>query len=610
MTVELSPIARHIWDMKYRRTADDGTPLETSVADTWDRVADALAGAEPASARGEHRRAFREALADFRVMPAGRILAGAGTGLEVTLFNCFVMGTLPDDLHGIFTHLREAAETLRAGGGIGYDFSTLRPEGAPVHGLGGTASGPVSFMDVWDAMCRTIMSAGNRRGAMMGTLRCDHPDIETFIAAKGDPERLRMFNLSVLVTDAFMDAVEAGDDWPLVFNGETLRTVRARELWDRIMAATYAYAEPGVIFIDRVNALNNLAYCETIHATNPCGEEPLPPYGACLLGSINLARLVKHPFTDAAELDVDALDELVPRAVRMLDDAIEVSRYPLTRQREEAVAKRRIGLGVTGLGDALMMCGLTYGGDAAVARTETWLHALQRRSYLASAELARERGAFPLFERDAFLASPTVRGLDADVRDAIAKHGVRNGLVGSVAPTGTISLLADNVSSGLEPIYSPSYTRKLLEPDGNRRTVTVTDFGVAAYRRMTGDDSALPPAFIDTESLSPQAHVAMQAAVQRYIDASVSKTINVPADIPFERFKDVYREAYDAGCKGCTTYRPNPTTGAVLETGDTTQTNDPGLDADVPCHVCGARATLGHPGCRVCAACGASRCGV
>ncbi|SDG38150.1 ribonucleoside-diphosphate reductase class II [Limimonas halophila] len=612
MTVQLTPIAQRIWDMKYRRKAADGTPLEADIGETWDRVAAALAQAEPAHTRAAQRDAFRAALDDFRFMPAGRILAGAGTGLEVTLFNCFVMGTIPDDLHGIFTHLREAAETLRAGGGIGYDFSTLRPAGAPVRGLGGTASGPVSFMDVWDAMCRTIMSAGNRRGAMMGTLRCDHPDIEAFIAAKADPARLRMFNLSVLATDSFMAAVEADDAWPLTFGGEVYRTLRARELWDRIMAATYDYAEPGVIFIDRVNALNNLAYCEIIHATNPCGEEPLPPYGACLLGSINLARLVRHPFTDAADLDVSALDELVPRAVRMLDNAIDVSRFPLAQQREEAVAKRRIGLGVTGLADALMMCGLTYGSDAAVARTGDWLHALQRRSYLASVELARERGPFPLFDRERYLESPTVQALDADVRAAIAAHGVRNGLVGSVAPTGTISLVANNVSSGLEPVYSPSYTRKIRQRDDTHREVTVTDYAVAEYRRLVGDDSALPPAFVDTESLTPDAHVAMQAAVQRYIDASVSKTINVPADIGFDAFKDVYRRAFEAGCKGCTTYRPNPTTGAVLEAGGDAGQTSPGDHrtlAEEPCRVCGAREVLGHPGCRVCAHCGASRCG-
>jgi len=537
------------------------------VDDSWRRVAAALAEAEETSARDRWTQAFYEAMRGFRVMPAGRIVAGAGTERDVTLFNCFVMGTVPDDMGGIFAHLREAALTMQQGGGIGYDFSTLRPKGAQVKGVGADASGPVSFMDVWDSMCRTIMSAGSRRGAMMGTLRCDHPDIEAFIEAKQDPGRLRMFNLSVLVTDAFMRAVREDADWTLTFNGEVYSRLRARDLWERIMRATYDYAEPGVIFIDRVNARNNLWYCETIAATNPCGEQPLPPYGACLLGSINLAQLVRDPFTAEARLDTDALAELTGTAVRMLDDAIDVSRFPLPQQREEAMNKRRIGLGITGLADALAMCGLAYGGKDAVAATERWMHQLQRHAYLASAELAAEKGPFPLFDADRYLQGESVRALDEDVRAAIAEKGMRNGLVTSVAPTGTISLFANNVSSGLEPIFSFSYTRNVLEPDGSRRREEVTDFAVQEYRRVHGADAELPDSLVDAQTLSPSAHLVMQAAVQKYVDSSVSKTINLPADIAFEAFKDVYQQAYEMGCKGCTTYRPNAVTGAVLETG-------------------------------------------
>ena len=351
MTRFAAPIAEQIWDMKYRFKKADGTPVDGTVEDSWRRIARALAVVEKDPALWEGR--FYAALEDFKYLPAGRITAGAGTARSVTLFNCFVMGTIPDDMGGIFDGLKEAALTMQQGGGIGYDFSTIRPRGAAVHGVGADASGPLSFMDVWDAMCRTIMSAGSRRGAMMATLRCDHPDIEAFVDAKRDPARLRMFNISVLVTDAFMKAVKDDTDWNLVFGGKVFRTVKAKALWERIMRATYDCAEPGVIFIDRVNRRNNLHYCETIQATNPCGEQPLPPYGACLLGSINLAALVKKPFTPEAGLDLEALERLVPIAVRMLDNVVDVSRFPLPQQENEAKAKRRIGLGVTGLADAL-----------------------------------------------------------------------------------------------------------------------------------------------------------------------------------------------------------------------------------------------------------------
>jgi len=559
----IAPISRQIWDAKYRLKAADGTPVDLTIEDSWRRVAKALAAMESEPGRWEGP--FYAALQDFRFLPAGRILSGAGTDRRVTLFNCFVMGDIGDDLGSIFDHLREAALTMQQGGGIGYDFSSLRPKGAPVQGVGADASGPLSFMDVWDAMCRTIMSAGARRGAMMATMRCDHPDIEDFIAAKRQGARLRNFNLSVLATDPFMAAVEQDADWPLMFGGRTYKTLRARDLFDSITRATYDYAEPGVIFIDRINARNNLAYCETIHSTNPCGEQPLPPYGACLLGSINLARLVRQPFTPDARLDEAELAELVAVAIRMMDNTIDASGFPLEAQRREAVAKRRVGLGMTGLADALMMCGLRYGSTAAAERAGDWARQIGRAAYLTSAGLAREKGAFPLFDRDAYLAGETIREMDQDVQAAIAEHGIRNALLTSVAPTGTISLVADNVSSGVEPVFALAYTRKVLQPDGSRTEEEVSDYALRRFRALFGDDVPLPDHFVTAQELNPAEHVRMQAAVQRHVDSAISKTVNVPEDIGFEAFQEVYLDAYRSGCKGCTTYRPNMITGSVLE---------------------------------------------
>lgn len=559
----VAPISQQIWDMKYRLKSVSGTPVDKTIEDTWRRVARALA--EPEDQPEIWAEKFYTALSDFKFLPAGRIIAGSGTDRTVTLFNCFVMGTIPDDMGGIFGNLREAALTMQQGGGIGYDFSTLRPKGAVVKGVGADASGPLSFMDVWDAMCRTIMSAGHRRGAMMATLRCDHPDIEAFVEAKREPGRLRMFNLSVLITDDFMAAVKADEGWELNFGGTVHKVVPARELWDKIMQATYAFAEPGVIFIDRINARNNLNYCESIQATNPCGEQPLPPYGACLLGSINLAPLVREPFTENAALDEEALTELVPVAVRMLDNAIDVSKFPLESQAEEARAKRRMGLGVTGLADALAMCRTRYGSKQAVALTERWMHVLRRSAYLASADLAEEKGSFPLFDRDAYLGTESLEAMEPEIRDAVADKGIRNALLTSVAPTGTISLFADNVSSGIEPVFSYAYKRMVLMPDGTRREEEVSDHAYRLFRRLHGESTPLPDYFVNAQTLVPRDHVVMQAAVQKYIDSSISKTINCPADLSFEDFKDVYLQAYESGCKGCTTYRPNDITGSVLQ---------------------------------------------
>jgi ribonucleoside-diphosphate reductase alpha chain len=568
MTRFAAPIAEQIWDMKYRLKDADGTPIDATVEDSWRRIARALAAVEADPAAWEDR--FYAALEDFRYLPAGRITAGAGTGRAVTLFNCFVMGTIPDSMGGIFEMLKEAALTMQQGGGIGYDFSTIRPRGAEVKGVAADASGPLSFMDVWDAMCRTIMSAGSRRGAMMATMRCDHPDIEAFIEAKQDAARLRMFNLSVLATDAFMAAVKADGPWELTFDGKVYRTLQARDLWNRIMRATYDYAEPGVIFIDRINAMNNLHYAETIAATNPCGEQPLPPYGACLLGSINLARLVIDPFGPKARLDAAGLKDLVRVAVRMMDNTVDASRFPLPQQAEEARAKRRIGLGVTGLADALLMLGLRYGSDEAARQTEIWMHKIACAAYLASVDLAREKGAFPLFDAEKFLASGSMQQMDESVRAEIRAHGIRNALLTSVAPTGTISLYAGNVSSGIEPVFAYAYRRKVLQKDGSRTEEEVVDYAVQMWRDLHGD-AALPDHFVNAQTLPPLDHVKMQAAAQKWVDSSISKTINCPADISFDDFRQVYMAAWDQGCKGCTTYRPNAVTGSVLSVSETAE---------------------------------------
>ncbi|MCH2251288.1 MAG: adenosylcobalamin-dependent ribonucleoside-diphosphate reductase [Cognatishimia sp.] len=556
-----APIAESIWDMKYRFKEADGTPIDQTVEDSWRRIARDLAKVEKDPSAWEDK--FYSALEDFKYLPAGRITAGAGTARQVTLFNCFVMGTVPDSMSGIFDMLKEAALTMQQGGGIGYDFSTIRPRGADVKGVAADASGPLSFMDVWDAMCRTIMSAGSRRGAMMATMRCDHPDVEQFITAKSDPARLRMFNMSVLVTDAFMEAVKADGPWELKFGGKVYQTVNARDLWNKIMQNTYDQAEPGVIFIDRINQANNLNYCETIAATNPCGEQPLPPYGACLLGSINLARLVTDPFETAAALDEAALTDLVTTAVRMMDNVVDASKFPLDAQAQEAQAKRRIGLGVTGLADALLMLGLEYGTEEAAAQTEAWMKAIAHASYKASVDLAKEKGAFPLFDADKYVNGGLVQHLDDDLKAEIAEHGIRNALLTSIAPTGTISLYAGNVSSGIEPVFAYAYTRKVLQKDGSRTEEEVVDYAVKLWRDKFGDKE-LPSYFVNAQTLAPQAHVRMQAAAQKWIDSSISKTINCPEDISFDAFKDVYMQAWDTGCKGCTTYRPNDITGSVL----------------------------------------------
>ena len=561
----LAPIAHDIWEQKYRLRRG-GRSVDQSLDDTFWRVARTAAKAEQGgnAAQEKWAAAFHDCLSGLAFLPAGRILAGAGADRNVTLFNCFVMGKIDDDLGAIFENTKQAALTMQAGGGIGHDFSTLRPRGAPVRGVEATASGPVSFMDVWDAMCRTLMAAGQRRGAMMATLRCDHPDIEEFIAAKSDPARLRNFNLSILVTDAFIDAVKTGAPWNLTFEGDVYKTVSARDLWHTIARSNYDYAEPGVVFIDRINATNNLSYCEVIHATNPCGEQPLPPYGACLLGSINLAQLIDQPFTTNAKLDIDRLEKTVAVAVRLLDNVIDVSRYPLPEQQLEANAKRRIGLGVTGLADALIFVNAAYNSAAARTLAESWMIAIQNAAYRTSAQLAAEKGAFPLYDGTKFLDRPNVRALSGETRALIAKHGVRNGCLTSIAPTGTISLLAGNVSSGIEPVFDFQYRRRIRTQSGGIREETVEDFAHARYRQRNGDATPSGPAWVTVNDLTPYDHLAMQAALQPHVDSAISKTINCPAGIDPEAFEHLYLEAYDLGLKGCTLFRPNAVTGSVL----------------------------------------------
>ena len=578
-----TPIAQHIWDSKYRYR-EHGVVVDASIFDTWNRVAQELAAQEKNQAYWQAR--FFDILRNFKFLPGGRIQAGAGTEHRVTLFNCFVMGTIPDAMDGIFDALKEGALTMQQGGGVGYDFSTLRPRGMQADGVGAVASGPVSFMRIWDSMCATILSTGARRGAMMGTLRCDHPDIEEFIAAKQKRGQLRHFNISVLVSDALMEAVKNDTEWPLVFpaasacsNEEIVlrswpgyqnpvpckiyKRIRARALWQKIMRASYDSAEPGVLFIDRINHLNNLYYCETIRATNPCGEVPLPPYGACNLGSVNLTQFVREPFTTQAQLDWNGIRMTAGTAVRLLDNVIDISHFPLPAQAGQARNSRRIGLGMTGLADALLMLHIRYGSNEAMQIAQQVMQCICYAAYQSSIEIAWEKGAFPLFDREKYLAGAFVQTLPEPIRNDIAQQGIRNSHLTAIAPAGTISLLANNISSGLEPVFDSCYTRKILNLDGRYSTYPITDYAVALWRKNRQCDD-LPPAFVNAHTLSPVEHIHMQAAVQPYVDQAISKTINIPADYSFDVLGHLYQDAYDLGLKGCTIFRPNPVTGSIL----------------------------------------------
>ncbi len=575
-----------IWRQKYALQSESGS-VEISIHETWQRVAKAVASVETLDRENWEDR-FLNFLHDFRFLPGGRILVGAGSSHHVTLFNCFVMGTIEDSMDGIFSALKEGAVTMQQGGGVGYDFSTLRPAGAQASHTGTISSGPVSFMRIWDSMCSTLLSSGNRRGAMMSTLRCDHPDIETFVDVKRDARELRNFNLSVLVSDAFMQAVRQDGEWCLIFpqldseaGGETIdaawsghpdpqpcriyRRVSARELWRKIMSANYDMAEPGVLFIDRINRENNLHYSESITATNPCGEIPLPPYGACNLGSLNLTAYVNNPFTDAVDFDMQRFLTDSSLAVRFLDNVIDLSRFPLPSQQRQALATRRIGLGITGLADLLMMMGMRYGDEKSQAWLSNLFQRLRDQVYETSCDLAEEKGAFPALVPNAYLQSDFAQRLPPSIRQRIASTGIRNSHLLTIAPTGTISLLANNVSSGLEPVFDYNYQRKMQLEGDEAKSYQVEDY---AYRvwRSTGQ-LALPKHFVTAREVTPAEHLAIQASIQPYIDNAISKTINVPELCPFEEFSGIYEQAYKLGLKGCTTYRPNPIRGRVLTRG-------------------------------------------
>ncbi len=568
---------------------------EQSADDVYRRVARGVALAEPAALREAVEARFVENLR-HGALGAGRIMSAAGTGIAATLINCFVQpigdaiqGVDEQGLPGIYVALLQAAETMRRGGGVGYNFSAIRPKGARVHTTSSSASGPCSYMDVFDASCRTVESAGARRGAQMAVLDCDHPDLLEFIEAKHSKGRWNNFNVSVAVTDEFMRAVEQNQTWQLVHRAEPSPALRAandmrqrddgvwiysetpaRAIWDRIMRSTYDVAEPGVVFISRMNDDNNLRAIETIRATNPCGEQPLPPYGCCNLGPLNLTRFVRDPFAQSKggspSFDWAALAQSTRTQVRFLDDVLDVTLWPLPEQYDESRAKRRIGVGFTGLGDALVMLGLRYnsaeGRDFAVRIARL----MRDEAYRASVELARERGAFPLFNAQHYLEDGTFASrLPEDIKDAIRRDGIRNSHLLSIAPTGTVSLaFADNASNGIEPAFSWTYTRMKVMADDSRESFAVEDYAYRLYRELGGDVAALPDYFVSALEMSARDHLDMMAAVQPYVDTSISKTVNVPADYPFEAFESLYFDAWKSGLKGLATYRPNETLGAVL----------------------------------------------
>jgi ribonucleoside-diphosphate reductase alpha chain len=576
-----SELSRFVWENRYRDP--DAQPPEKDMGDTWKRVARAAAAIEQNPALWTER--FLSLLRGFRFLPGGRILAGAGTTRNLTLANCFVMGLIEDSLEGIFEALKEGALTIQQGGGVGYDFSTLRPSGSPARKSGTVASGPVSFMHVWDAMCATIQSTAARRGAMMATLRCDHPDVEAFIDAKRAPDALRYFNLSVQLTEQYMQAVMSDGEWPLVFpdpegtveriwSGNPLavrcrvhRVVRAREMWRRLCDSAYDCAEPGVLFIDRINSENNLAYCEQLTTTNPCAEAPLPPYGACFLGSINLAAFVLDAFTAGAHLDEEGIRTSARDAVRFLDDVIEICRFPLMRQREQVHRSRRLGLGVTGLADALAMLGLRYDSEPARATAAQAMRAIRDSAYEASVDLARERAPFPAFDAQAHLSRPFIRALPAQIRSSIARYGIRNSHLIAIAPAGSISLLAHNVSSGIEPMFGIETLRRVLATDGTYRNFQVTDAAYAAWRALRTAQADKPACFVEAEEIAPRDHLLMQAAVAPYVDGSISKTISLPRSFQRTGVAEIFETAHLLGLKGCTVFHAGSRAAAIAHAG-------------------------------------------
>jgi ribonucleoside-diphosphate reductase alpha chain len=561
---------------------------ETSVDQVQRRVAKALAEVESPAEQEKYAEQFLWAMQNGFI-PAGRVCSAAGTGLQTTLINCFVQpvgDSITEDVDGkpgIYRALAQSAETMRRGGGVGYNFSAIRPKGAMVKGTGSSASGPISYMKVFDRSCETVESAGARRGAQMAVINVDHPDVFEFVTVKQEKGQLNNFNVSVGVTDAFMRAVEADDDFELAHGTEpnaehkrsgafkrddgkwVYRKVKARELWDLVMQSTYNAAEPGVLYLDRINQENNLAYCEKIEATNPCGEQPLPDYGCCCLGSLNLNAYVRAPFSDEACFDYELFARVTKLAVRMLDNVLIATRWPLPEQSDEADAKRRLGIGFTGLGDALIMLGVRYDSEEGRALGANISCAMRDAAYASSVELATERGAFPLFDADKYLASGFAARLPDALKTAIRKHGIRNSHLTSIAPTGTISLaFADNASNGIEPAFSWFYKRTKRMPDGSKKDYTVEDHAYRVYRALGHDTGKLTDAFVSALEISATDHMLMVASVAPYVDAAISKTVNVPEDYPYDEFKNLYMEAWRQGLKGITTYRPNGVLGAVL----------------------------------------------
>jgi ribonucleoside-diphosphate reductase alpha chain len=573
MRTSLTPLAQYVWETRYRATTAEG--VEQSIDDTWQRVARAAAAVDPEPERYAER--FGALLAEFQFIPGGRILAGAGTTRAVTLANCFVMGPIEDSVTGIFETLKEAALTMQQGGGVGYDFSALRPRGTPAKSTGGTATGPVSFLKVFDSACATVMSSGARRGAMMATLRCDHPDVLEFVDAKRGLHDLPHFNLSLLVSDAFMRAVARDAPWPLCFppGAAAQKTIRARELWDAICRSAHASGEPGMLFIDRINSANNLAYCETLSATNPCGETPLPEYGACHLGSLNLVRFVRAPFTPTAHLDLAALEAATRLAVRFLDDIIDASRYPLFRQAQRARATRRIGIGITGLGDALAMLRLHYASAEARSTVARVMTTIRDSAYAASIDLARERGAFPDLDLAKHAERPFIQSLPRHLQAELARHGIRNSHLLAIAPAGTISLLANNVSSGVEPIFALEIVRRVLGPNGSARSFTADDYAYRLWREREAAPCALPEWFSDARAISPDDHLAMQAEIQARVDGAISKTILLDRSATAADIATIFQDAHALGLKGCTVYRVGTREDVFVER------NDPSLEHEI-----------------------------
>lgn len=584
----LQPISLDVLREKYLK------PGETTADELYQRVARALASVEKPDLREKYEALF---LANLKAgaIGAGRIMSAAGTDIQATLINCFVQpvgdciqGVDDEGFPGIYEALREAAETMRRGGGVGYDFSRIRPKGAYVKGTASMASGPCSYMNVFDQSCSTVESAGARRGAQMGVLRIDHPDVQEFITAKRTPGRWNNFNVSVGVSDAFIEAVQNDAPWELVHKaapGAALlaqgarqradgqwvyATVQARQLWDTIMKSAYDFAEPGILFLGRINEDNNLHYCEDIAATNPCGEQPLPSYGCCDLGPIILTRFVRYPFGfgGVAAFDFDAFSEAVALQVRALDNVLEVTFWPLPQQRDEAMAKRRIGVGFTGMGNTLAMLCLRYDLPEGRTMAARIAECMRDAAYAASVELAREKGAFPKFDAHGYLAQGSFASrLPESLRAAIRAHGIRNSHLLSIAPTGTVSLaFADNASNGIEPPFSWLYKRKKRESDGSTTEYAVEDHAWRLYRELGGDVNALPDYFVSALAMSAQDHIAMMESVQPFVDTAISKTVNIPADYPYEDFKDLYLQAWRARLKGLATYRPNNILGSVLET--------------------------------------------